>query len=200
VNALSNAASSGQGARSTWFIVGNEPATATTRVAYDMISEGFGPGTNGPLFAVVDTPDATAQERLTALSGQLEREPGVASVGEPQPSPSGTTTMVPITPTTSPQDDATVDLIERLRDGPLATSGLQVDLGGATAATVDQSSVTANRLPLFIGGVIGLSFLLLLVAFRAPIVAAKAGVLNCSRSVPPTASCRWSPRAAGPGS
>ena len=157
---------------------GNEAATSTTRVAYDLVSEGFGPGTNGPLFAVVDTPDAASQERLTALTAQLEQVPGVKTVGEPQPSPSGTTTMVPITPTTSPQDDATVKLIERLRDGPLAGSGLGVDLGGATAATVDQSSTTASRLPLFIGGVIGLSFLLLLVAFRAPVVAVKAGVLN----------------------
>ena len=157
---------------------GNEAASSTTRVAYDLVSDGFGPGTNGPLFAVVDTPDAAAQKRLTALTGQLEQVPGVQAVGEPQPSPSGTTTMVPITPTTSPQDGATVKLIARLRDGPLATSGLNVDLGGATAATVDQSSATASRLPLFIGGVIGLSFLLLLVAFRAPVVAVKAGVLN----------------------
>ena len=157
---------------------GNEPAGTTTRVAYDLVSEGFGPGANGPLFAVVDTPDAAARERLAALRAELEQVPGVQAVGEAQPSPAGTTTMVPITPTTSPQASATVELIERLRDGPLAASGLEVDLGGATAATVDQSSATASRLPLFIGGVIGLSFLLLLLAFRAPVVAVKAGVLN----------------------
>ncbi len=157
---------------------GNEPATATTRVAYDMVSEGFGPGANGPLVAVVDTPDAEAQARLGTLTEQIKEVPGVKTVGEPQPSPSGTTNLVAITPTTSPQDDATKVLIERLRDGPLATTGLNVDLGGATADTVDQSTATASRLPLFIGGVIGLSFLLLLFAFRAPVVALKAGVLN----------------------
>ncbi|MDQ3632417.1 MAG: MMPL family transporter [Actinomycetota bacterium] len=157
---------------------GNEPATATTRVAYDMVSEGFGPGANGPLIAVVDTPDAAAQDRLASLSQELKQVAGVKAVGEPQPSESGTTNLVAITPTTSPQDDETKVLIDRLRDGPLAASGLNVDLGGATAATVDQGTATASRLPLFIGGVIGLSFLLLLVAFRAPVIALKAGVLN----------------------
>ena len=157
---------------------GNEASSSTTRVAYDLVSEGFGPGANGPLVAVVDTPDAAAEARLAPLTAQLEQVPGVKAVGEPQPSPSGTTHLVAITPTTSPQDDATNELIERLRDGPLAAAGLNADLGGATAASVDQSSATASRLPLFIGGVIGLSFLLLLVAFRAPVVALKAGVLN----------------------
>jgi putative drug exporter of the RND superfamily len=157
---------------------GNNASTATSRVAYDLVSKGFGAGANGPLFAVAATPDAGAKQRLVALRAQLKRVPGVKALGRSQPSASGTTTMVPITPTTSPQDDTTVDLIKRLRDGPLARSGLDVDLGGATATVVDQSNATAKRLPLFIGGVIGLSFLLLLVAFRAPIVALKAGVLN----------------------
>jgi putative drug exporter of the RND superfamily len=157
---------------------GNNAETATSRVAYDLVSQGFGPGANGPLFAVAATPDAGAKQRLVVLRAELERVRGVKAVGRSQPSASGTTTMVPIMPTTSPQDDATVDLIERLRDGPLAHAGLDVDLGGATATVVDQSSATASRLPLFIGGVIGLSFLLLLAAFRAPLVALKAGVLN----------------------
>jgi len=157
---------------------GNEASTTTTRAAYDMVSEGFGPGANGPLVAVVDTPDAAAQASLAPLTKEIEQVPGVKTVGEPQPSPSGTTNLLAITPTTSPQDDATKTLIDRLRDGPLAASGLDVDLGGATAATVDQGTATASRLPLFIGGVIGLSFLLLVAAFRAPIVALKAGVLN----------------------
>ncbi len=157
---------------------GNEAATTTTRAAYDMVSEGFGPGANGPLVAVVNTPDAAAQARLAPMLEQVEQVQGVKAVGEPQPSESGTTNLVAITPTTSPQDEATKTLIDRLRDGPLTASGLEVDLGGATAATVDQGTATASRLPLFIGGVIGLSFLLLLVAFRAPIVALKAGVLN----------------------
>jgi RND superfamily putative drug exporter len=157
---------------------GNNAQTATSRVAYDLVSKGFGPGENGPLFAVVATPDAAAKAKLAALTERLEHVRGVKAVGKPQPSDSGTTTMIPIMPTTSPQDDATVELIKRLRDGPLAHAGLQVDLGGATAMVVDQSGATASRLPLFIGGVIGLSFLLLLLAFRAPVVALKAGVLN----------------------
>ncbi len=157
---------------------GNEPASSTVRAAYDMVSEGFGPGATGPLVAVVATPDEAAEARLATLTGQLEETPGVAAVSPAQGSQAGTTSLVAITPTTSPQDAATNQLIDRLRDGPLAASGLDVDLGGQTAATVDQGTATASRLPLFIGGVIGLSILLLVLAFRAPIVAVKAGVLN----------------------
>jgi RND superfamily putative drug exporter len=99
-------------------------------------------------------------------------------VGRPTANPTGTAALVPIVPTTSPQSTATRDLVDRLRDGPLARAGLEVHLGGATAATVDQGVATANRLPLFVGGVVLISFVLLVAAFRAPIVAAKAGLMN----------------------
>lgn len=79
---------------------GNNPKTATSRVAYDLVSKGFGPGANDPLFVVAATPDAGARQRLAALRAELERVPGVKVVGRSQPSASGTTTMVPITPTT----------------------------------------------------------------------------------------------------
>jgi RND superfamily putative drug exporter len=154
---------------------GNDREGTTTREAYDMIARGFGPGANGPLLVVAQTRDRAAVERL---AGDIRQERGVAAVSAAQPNPAGDAMLVSVTPRTSPQAAATEDLVQELRDGPLASSGLPVHLGGTTASTVDQSETTASRLPLFIGGVVGLSFLLLLTAFRAPLVAVKAGAMN----------------------
>ena len=154
---------------------GNDREGTTTREAYDMIAQGFGPGANGPLLVVAETGDTGAVERLAA---DIRDRPGVASVSPAQANAAGDAAMVVVTPDSSPQDSATEDLVHDLRDGPLAASGLPVHLGGVTAATVDQGETTAARLPLFIGGVVGLSFLLLLTAFRAPLVAVKAGAMN----------------------
>ena len=148
---------------------GNDPSGSMTRAAYDMTVRGFGAGSPGPLMVVADTGDRGA---LSALASDLRSEPGVASVAPPQVSPDGGTAVLSVVPATSPQDSATADLVERLR------ADRDVLVGGQTASFVDQSDVTADRLPLFIGGVVGLSFLLLLVAFRAPLVALKAGVMN----------------------
>ena len=108
----------------------------------------------------------------------MRDEPGVAAAGEVVASPRGDAAFVGVTPAASPQAQATEDLIHRLRDGAVGASPLEVKVGGSTAATVDQSEATADRLPLFVGGVVGLSFLLLLAAFRAPVVAVKAGIMN----------------------
>ena len=157
---------------------GNDAVASTTRVAYDLMAEGFGPGADGPLLAVARTPDIAARARVEALRRRLATTPGVASVAALDVSPSGAVQLLRITPTTAPQSEATKQLIDRLRSGALRSSGLRVEVGGQTAATVDQGTATAARLPLFIGGGIGLSFLLLLLAFRAPVVALKAGVMN----------------------
>jgi RND superfamily putative drug exporter len=158
---------------------GNDPATATTRQAYDLIADGFGPGANGPLIAVAaaDGPDrARAGSAVDRLAADIARQPGVAAVAPALWNESGDTAIVTVIPAGSPESPATKRLVERLRDGALADAGLPVRLGGQTAASVDQSDVTANRLPLFIGGVVALSFLLLLAAFRAPLIAAKAAL------------------------
>jgi RND superfamily putative drug exporter len=157
---------------------GNDPKTSTTRVAYDLVAKGFGPGANGPLIAVAATPDAAAKARVEQLRTTLASQSGVVSVSRPQPSTNGESELLVITPTTSPQAEKTKDLVSALRSGPLRDSGLTVKLGGQTASVVDQGTVTASRLPLFIGGVLILAFVLLLAAFRAPIIAAKAGVMN----------------------
>ena len=104
-------------------------------------------------------------------------------------------------PTTSPQDAATEDLIHHLRDDVLPHAGVHVDVGGATAAFMDQSEATADRLPLFIGGVLGLSFLLLLFSFRSVVVAVKAAAMNAAVDRRRLRRGRAaSPRAAGPAS
>src|SRR5215208_192535 len=115
---------------------------------------------------------------MAALAERIRHEPGVAAVGAPAASPAGDAVVLSVIPTTSPQDPATEDLIEHLRDDVLPHAGVDVDLGGATAAFMDQSRATAERLPLFIGGVLGLSFLLLLVSFRSIVVSIKAAAMN----------------------
>jgi RND superfamily putative drug exporter len=158
---------------------GNDAEGTTTRQAYDLLAQGFGAGANGPLMVVAATPDAADRAQVDALARDLARQPGVAAVSPVQANETGTTAVLAVTPASSPQAERTEDLVHELRDGPLADSGLrEVHLGGSTAATVDQGEATAARLPLFIGGVVVLSFLLLLVAFRAPVVALKAGAMN----------------------
>ena len=161
---------------------GNHPAEMTTRQAYDLISEGFGPGANGPLVLAADLAGPQAGAELGGLAERLRDVPGVASVSEPRLNPAGDAAVLTVIPETSPQDSATTDLVHRLRDDalPRATGedGLRVYVGGQTAAFVDESEFVSGRLPLFVGGVLALSLLFILAAFRSPALALKAGVLN----------------------
>jgi putative drug exporter of the RND superfamily len=162
---------------------GNRPTTDTTRQAYDLLSEGFGPGFNGPLLLATETPDgdgdATALEQL---STQLNDTSGVAFATPPQASPDASAAIIQVFPTTAPQDEETADLVTRLRDevvpGFRAESGLDVKVGGVTAAVDDFAAYTADQLPVFIGAVLLLSFLLLMVVFRSLLVPLKAVVMN----------------------
>jgi RND superfamily putative drug exporter len=157
---------------------GNEPAEATQRQAYDLVADGFGAGANGPLIAVATTERSGDAARVAQLRADLRTEPGVVAVSPAQFNEARDTAMLAVTPADGPSSDSTKALVERLREGPLAGAGLPVSLGGQTAATVDQATTTANRLPLFIGAVVALAFLLLVAAFRAPVIALKAGVLT----------------------
>jgi putative drug exporter of the RND superfamily len=160
---------------------GNNSSGSTTRQAYDLISDGFGAGANGPLLLVADLPERPSGSRLDALKAGLQSTPGVAFVTEPRTSPDGESAVLSVIPESAPQDQATTDLVESLRDDVIpaaAPTGLDVNVGGMTAAVVDQSDYVGERIPLFIGGVILLSFVLLLAAFRAPLIALKAGVMN----------------------
>jgi len=157
---------------------GNDATGTTTRQAYDLVSQGFGPGANGPLLLAAETPTDGERAAMTRLAGELRDDPGLAAVGDPVTSADGQATMLTAIPRGAPQDAATEDLVHRLRDDVLPGAGAEVKVGGATAAFIDQSETTAARLPLFIGGVIGLSFLLLLVSFRSLAVALKAAVMT----------------------
>ena len=148
---------------------GNDPDGSQTRTAYELVSRGFGPGSTGPLLVASERPS-----ELQALAGRIRGEEGVSFVSPIRTSPDGEAALFSVMPTTSPQDAETSDLVHRLRD--LAGPGVHV--GGLTAAFVDQSDYVAGRIPLFIAGVVLLSFLLLLLAFRAPLIALKAGVMN----------------------
>jgi putative drug exporter of the RND superfamily len=146
---------------------GNDREGTTTREAYDMVARGFGPGANGPLLMVGDSAEA-----LEPVAQRVREIDGVAFVSEPRANRADDAALMAVVPTTSPQAPETEALVHRLREEP------DVMVGGSTAAFVDQSELVAARLPLFVAGVVGLSFLLLLAAFRSPLIAVKAGVMN----------------------
>jgi RND superfamily putative drug exporter len=149
---------------------GTDAASSTSRQAYDLVAEHFGPGFNGPLLVVTEGDAGTAQ----AAYRMLTDTDGVAAATPPQPSPDGAIHTSVAFPTTSPQDAATTELVHRLRaDLPAETL-----VGGPTAATIDFSAAVADRMPLFVAIVVGLSALLLLIVFRSVPIAIKAAILN----------------------
>jgi putative drug exporter of the RND superfamily len=162
---------------------GNRPTSDTTRRAYDLIAEGFGPGANGPLLIVAEAQEGDIDlGTLGELSATLNETPGVAGAAPPIPNEAGDAAIIPLIPTTSPQARATNDLVHLLRDDvvpdTVGDSPTTVKVGGATASVVDFSEFTAERLPWFIGAVLLMSFLLLMFVFRSLLVPAKAVVMN----------------------
>jgi putative drug exporter of the RND superfamily len=165
---------------------GNGPTDLTSRRAYDLMSDGFGPGANGPFLVAVDLAgaddDGTASAAVERMATDLAATDGVATVVPPVVNERGDAAVISVVPTTGPQDEATEDLVHTLRDDviPTAVSGTGVDasVGGTTAAFIDDSEQTASRLPVFIGGVVLLSFLLLMTVFRSLAVAVKAAIMN----------------------
>ncbi|MCW2524565.1 MAG: putative integral rane export protein [Frankiales bacterium] len=161
---------------------GNDPASTTTRKGYDLIAQGFGVGYNSTLTLVVSGP--TAQATATKVAEAVKTVPDVdpASVfALPKPLNS-TLTIVNIKSTTAPQDVKTTDLVNNLRKhvlpGLYAGTGDHVYVYGQTAVYTDFSHVLASKMPLFIGAVVLLSFLLLMLAFRSLLVPLTAAVMN----------------------
>jgi RND superfamily putative drug exporter len=163
---------------------GSQPASRTERRAYDLVADGFGAGSNGPLLIAVDLAgdpvgDALAIERLTTA---LAADPGVAAVAPPEVDDSAQVATIVAVPTGAPQDAATYDTIERLRaeviPAALEGTGGRAHLGGQTATWGDLAARVSGRLVPFVAAVIGLSFLLLVVVFRSLLVPLKAAVLN----------------------
>jgi putative drug exporter of the RND superfamily len=157
---------------------GTQPTAQTSRRAYDLLAEGFGAGFNGPIPIVVDVNDDPQApdkiyERVQAL-------PGVASVGEPQLNDEKTVAIVFVTPDSAPQDEATDKLVDRLRDDaiPAATAGgdAVAYVSGLTAAFKDIAQRIMERLPLFLLYIVGVTFLVLAMAFRSIVISLTAAV------------------------
>jgi RND superfamily putative drug exporter len=156
----------------------------TTKQAYDLLVLGFGLGFNGPLLLVAEVPEGTDPAALEAVNESVAADVGVAFVSPPRPNdPAAPTAVIwSVVPTTGPQDAATTNLVNRLRDDVLpgveAVAGVEVLVTGAVAVNVDFSDLLASRLPYFFAAVLGLSFLLLLVVFRSLLVPVKAVIMN----------------------
>jgi RND superfamily putative drug exporter len=161
---------------------GNDPPDTMTRQNYDIQTQGFGAGTNGPLVIAAELPDPGASDEIDALAQRLRGTEGIEFVADPVVNDSGSAAILTAIPTTSPQDEETEELVNTLRSDvvpdALAGTGITAHIGGVTAALDDQSEYITDRMPLFIAGVVGLSFLLLLVAFHSPVISLKAGIMN----------------------
>ncbi|WP_399892603.1 MMPL family transporter [Streptomyces sp. BBFR51] len=157
---------------------GNDAKNTTSRHAYDLLAEGFGPGFNGPLIVLIKGDERAGR----TVQAQIATTDGVAATSPAMPSEDGALSTVFVYPTTSPQAAGTVDLVHHLRDDvapPLEhTTGAEVLVGGATAASQDVSETLADRLPLFVAVVVGVSSLLLLLVFRSVWIPVKAAILN----------------------
>ena len=182
---------------------GNNPLGTTTRRAYDTLAEAFGPGVNGPLVVAVDlsanpipVPAGQADQAAPAASGAAPRvppqlhdlmaglrtDPGVAGVTGPVPNADGTAALIRVIPTTGPQDQETSDLIDRVRTDLVpateASYGITVHVGGPTATFDEFAERVQDAIPEFIALVIGLSMLLLVLAFRSLLVPLVGALLN----------------------
>jgi RND superfamily putative drug exporter len=161
---------------------GNDPASSMTRQSYDLTAQGFGPGTNGPVVLAAELSSPQDKAVVDGLATKIKSDPDVAFVGPVRVNQAQNAALVAVVPKSSPQDSATSDLVHRLRNDTIPAavggSGVAVKVGGVTAALEDQSNYMKDRLPLFIAGVVGLSFLLLLVAFHSPFISLKAAVMN----------------------
>ena len=160
---------------------GNNAKGTTTRKAYDIKTGAFGPGSNAPGLIVIETPTEASKAVVAEMEAAVRATPGIASAVA-QPLPSGKAFLINFIPTTGPQDEATEQLVHHLRDDVIRPtvegSGAAAYLGGFTAGGIDFATLIGGRLPLFIGMVLLLSFLLLMAVFRSIVVPLKAVIMN----------------------
>jgi putative drug exporter of the RND superfamily len=154
---------------------GAMPDSTTQRRAFDLVADAFGPGANGPLLLAVESGDAAVADQVVEA---VSAEPDVAFVLPPRLAPGGVAAVIVVVPESSPQDQATTDLIHHLREDVLPEVDAPVHVGGLTATFVDLTDKITSRLPWFIGTVVGLSFLLLMLVFRSVLVPLKAALMN----------------------
>ena len=169
---------------------GNDPTSLTSRRAYDLLAQGFGPGFNGPLQVVAQLPRAGETRTLGAIGTTLRGTRDVATVSAPLLGPDGTTAVYQAFPRSAPQSQATTDLVNRLRDARLPTvarsTGARLLVGGSTATGIDFAHVLGGKLALFIAVVVLLAGLLLVTVFRSiaiPIQAAAMNLLSVAASL-----------------
>jgi RND superfamily putative drug exporter len=157
---------------------GSQPASQTTRQAYDLISEGFGPGANGPLLVVVYAPggmNATQKQAFTSFYDQetTHLPADVAYISKPDPNPAGDVFLIEVVPKTGPNDPATTTLINNIRTVTAEgqkTYGLQTSITGQTALNIDTSARLSAALPVYLAVIIALCLFLLVVVFRSLLV------------------------------
>jgi RND superfamily putative drug exporter len=161
---------------------GNDPSGTTTRVGYDLIAKGFGVGYNSNLEAVIDGPGATDNAYLQKVSQALSSTPGVDAASVHSIPLNDSAALVSFKSLASPQDEKTYSLVKQLRSDVLPPvydgTANHVYVYGDTAIQVDFAKVLSAKMPLFIAAVVGLSFLLLMIAFRSVVVPLTAAVMN----------------------
>jgi putative drug exporter of the RND superfamily len=169
---------------------GNDPTSLTSRRAYDLLAQGFGPGFNGPLQVVAQLRRGGDAPALAAIATALRGTRDVATVSPPVLGPDGTTVVYQAFPRSSPQSQATTDLVNRLRDARLPavarSTGARILVGGSTATGIDFARVLGGKLALFIAVVVLLAGLLLVTVFRSiaiPIQAAAMNLLSVAASL-----------------
>jgi RND superfamily putative drug exporter len=160
----------------------NDSVTLTTYKSYELLAKGFGAGFNGPLLLVGDVSSPGEKAAFTTVELAIKNTPGVAEVQAFPLSPTATVGTMQVIPATSPESVATANLITHLRKDVIpaaeANSGLRIYIGGVTATFSDFASVISSKLPLFLLVVIGLGFLILVVAFRSLVVPLTAALMN----------------------
>ena len=160
---------------------GNFAEDTTTRQAYDILSDGFGPGSNGPLMLVSLAPEGLDEATIDDVTAAIDGTEGVTSVGT-FPSENGAAQAWQVIPDTAPQAEETTQLVNRLRDDvlPVVTegTGLDIKVSGAVAVNTDFTKYLAERMPYFLAAVLVLSFLLLMTVFRSVLVPLKAVIMN----------------------
>jgi len=157
--------------------MGNAPEDTSVRKAYDLISEGFGPGFNGPLYIAVGGETAADPQAMQQFAQVIAKTDGVAAAF-PAPMPSKEVGLVIAYPKTSPQDEATSDLVHNLRSDIIPATNVYAKVGGFTASGIDFSDYLSKRLPWLIGSVLIVSFFLLMAVFRSILVPLKAVLMN----------------------
>ncbi len=161
---------------------GTDPASSTTRQAYNLLAKGFGPGFNGPFELVTAIHGSADEAAFSRVVTAASHQPGIVTATPPQVSPAGTAAVALLYPSSAPQAAQTTRLLGQLRSRVVpaaeAGSGLHVLIGGVTPTEVDFSEALASKLPAFVAVVVILAFLLLMLVFRSLVIPAMASVMN----------------------